>query len=305
MNRYIGKKCPYCKTEIKSGEEIVVCSVCEMPHHKECWYENGSCTTFGCTGTILKMGKVVGVPGVVFCGECGTKNATGSLFCSECGTKLKQAESQELSYRPPQQTVSNNYRPAPAPAQTPVQAPARAPMPAYNSGGAYGGQGYQTYGNTYTNMNANNGQFNGGNRVDPVVFELIGTKREYYVPKFQKIKMTNQNAGWNWAAFLVTPFWLIYRKMYAYGAAALGAGLLCVMTGLPLLYLVLYGGYIAIGIFGNSIYLNFLEKLAQQVKTTPEPYRTQLVAKNAGTSGGAVAIGAAIYFVVAMLVMVI
>ena len=50
---FIGKVCPYCKTEFKEGDDVVVCSVCEMPHHKECWIENKACTTFGCTGTIV------------------------------------------------------------------------------------------------------------------------------------------------------------------------------------------------------------------------------------------------------------
>ncbi|MBS6511323.1 MAG: hypothetical protein KH334_06465, partial [Clostridiales bacterium] len=49
---YIGKICPYCKTAFVEGDEIVQCSACEMPHHKDCWIENQGCTTFGCQGTI-------------------------------------------------------------------------------------------------------------------------------------------------------------------------------------------------------------------------------------------------------------
>lgn len=50
---FVGKVCPYCKSEITEEDDIVICSVCEMPHHKECWIENKGCTTFGCTGTIM------------------------------------------------------------------------------------------------------------------------------------------------------------------------------------------------------------------------------------------------------------
>lgn len=50
--RFQGKKCPYCKSEFKEDDVIVICSVCEMPHHLSCWQENNGCTTFGCTGTI-------------------------------------------------------------------------------------------------------------------------------------------------------------------------------------------------------------------------------------------------------------
>lgn len=50
--RFQGKTCPFCKTPFKENDVIVVCSVCEMPHHLSCWQENNGCTTFGCTGTI-------------------------------------------------------------------------------------------------------------------------------------------------------------------------------------------------------------------------------------------------------------
>lgn len=43
-----GKTCPYCQSPIKEGTSLIVCPHCEMPHHYECWRENGGCTTFGC-----------------------------------------------------------------------------------------------------------------------------------------------------------------------------------------------------------------------------------------------------------------
>lgn len=42
--------CPYCQTAIRVGEENILCSACKMPHHRECWVENGKCTTYGCKG---------------------------------------------------------------------------------------------------------------------------------------------------------------------------------------------------------------------------------------------------------------
>jgi len=44
----IGKTCPYCQYIIKPNTEVVVCPACQTPHHKECWDENGGCTTYGC-----------------------------------------------------------------------------------------------------------------------------------------------------------------------------------------------------------------------------------------------------------------
>jgi len=43
-----GKICPYCQTEIQPGEEVIVCPACNVPHHADCWTENGGCTTYGC-----------------------------------------------------------------------------------------------------------------------------------------------------------------------------------------------------------------------------------------------------------------
>ena len=40
--------CPYCQGPIAEGEETIVCTGCETPHHKDCYEENNGCTVFGC-----------------------------------------------------------------------------------------------------------------------------------------------------------------------------------------------------------------------------------------------------------------
>ncbi len=47
---FTGKTCPFCQFPIKQDSETVLCSSCKIPHHRECWQENGGCTTFGCRG---------------------------------------------------------------------------------------------------------------------------------------------------------------------------------------------------------------------------------------------------------------
>lgn len=44
----VGKSCPYCQTPIKPNTTVRVCEACGIPHHSECWQDNGGCTTFGC-----------------------------------------------------------------------------------------------------------------------------------------------------------------------------------------------------------------------------------------------------------------
>jgi hypothetical protein len=45
-----GKICPYCHAVIKPSAKTIICPKCGIPHHKECWDENGGCTTYGCKG---------------------------------------------------------------------------------------------------------------------------------------------------------------------------------------------------------------------------------------------------------------
>lgn len=43
-----GRPCPYCRTPLRAEEQVVVCPACRVPHHLECWIDNGRCTTYGC-----------------------------------------------------------------------------------------------------------------------------------------------------------------------------------------------------------------------------------------------------------------
>lgn len=89
---FVGKVCPYCKCEIKEDDVVVICSDCEMPHHKECWIENKGCTTFGCTGTIMGIESYE----VLHCKNCGADYTECEETCSYCGnTLLKEASKQQ------------------------------------------------------------------------------------------------------------------------------------------------------------------------------------------------------------------
>jgi len=50
-NKYEGQECPFCHTAIRPGDEIAVCDVCGVAHHRSCWRSNGSCTTPSCNGS--------------------------------------------------------------------------------------------------------------------------------------------------------------------------------------------------------------------------------------------------------------
>lgn len=104
MENYIGKICPFCKTEIKEGDNVKVCPACNIPHHEGCWEENKGCTTFGCseqhyeaqgtnpTAVCSNCGSTLG-DGQEFCPKCGTpKNAPKKNVCGKCGAELQDGQ---------------------------------------------------------------------------------------------------------------------------------------------------------------------------------------------------------------------
>ncbi len=104
MEEYIGKICPFCKTEIKENDEVKVCPECGIPHHATCWEENKGCTTFGCsqqhyeeqhtnpTDVCVKCGAPLG-DGQGFCPKCGTpKGGMKQRVCGKCGSVLQEGQ---------------------------------------------------------------------------------------------------------------------------------------------------------------------------------------------------------------------
>ncbi|HEX6970837.1 MAG TPA: RING finger protein [Limnochordia bacterium] len=49
-SEYIAKQCPVCLKGIEIGNHIVLCTRCKVPHHEDCWYDNGGCGRQGCRG---------------------------------------------------------------------------------------------------------------------------------------------------------------------------------------------------------------------------------------------------------------
>ena len=50
-----GSTCQYCGTAIEGP--VIFCSNCDTPHHKECFLDNGRCTTYACDCTSYVDGK--------------------------------------------------------------------------------------------------------------------------------------------------------------------------------------------------------------------------------------------------------
>ena len=125
--------------------------------------------------------------------------------------------------------------------------------------------------------------------------QLIGANQDYYLRVFREMKTQGKSTSWNWSAFLVAPYWFMYRKLYAWGIGVMVLNLLIsAFAGSGVALMLWTGLWIAAGLFGNCIYMRQLEKHAAQAKNMTEPYKTQYISQNGGVSSGAawIAVGA-------------
>lgn len=278
MNQYVGKICPYCKSIIKENDAIVVCSSCSMPHHRECWVENQGCTTFGCVGTIESPADLS--PQLEddfeidfysdasdfrdsYCPKCGSAKPSNGTFCVHCGYNFNEHSNDSVSYYPASNETS------------------------------YGVS--STYYNDQTSTSNYGWTKSADEEYVDAMMEYVGTNKEYYRPIFMKFKKNGSFASWNWCSFFVSFLWSSYRKMYGVAASIFGILILLdlisdVSRGLSFI------GYILYGIYGNRIYYNHIEKKMLAGKGLTEPYKSQHVIKNSGTSAAGIIVPIAGYF---------
>lgn len=263
---FIGKICPYCKTEFKEDDDVVVCSICEMPHHKECWMENKACTTFGCTGTIVGTDQYAeAVYNKTFCSKCGESLNEGQKFCASCGTPagaIGEPHFQVAEVNVTNQNYQGNIYSAPQPQYIPQYSATQYDI------------GYNTYGQQQQ-------------QVDQDLYTFIQANQPVYISKFQKMQMSNSKTSWNWCSFLFGGYWFAFRKMYGIAAAFIGilfvAGLIPKLGSLIQLVLL-----ICSGIFGNHFYKQHIDGELQIAKSMDDFNKSAYIAKKGGTSIGAV-----------------
>ena len=255
MKDYIGKVCPFCRTEFTEEDDVVVCSDCDMPHHRACWIANKGCTTFGCQGSVEGISfdeeepaddgpkyevrddaalMVIDTP--KNCRKCGAELAAGSLFCSKCGTPVHASGPKVGSF---------DFKGSAAKAKDMVAG----------------------------RINTLLAKFQTAVPLDSEMEEYIGTNKEYYMKSFRKIRETGKAYSWNWPAFLLTPFWFMYRKMYIPGAAILVINILLSLFHsviASLLGLCISG---LAGCLANFFYLFDLGKRIEIGRTLPEDQR--------------------------------
>lgn len=119
-------------------------------------------------------------------------------------------------------------------------------------------------------------------RVDEVNL-FIQRNQEFYEEKFKKMNKTGKSESWNWAAFFLGIYWMVYRKMYFKAGAFFILSLVASSTpyiGGILNFAVLVG----IGIYANALYMDHIDGNIEKVKTLFSDNKEVIIKKIGGTN---------------------
>jgi Tfp pilus assembly major pilin PilA len=135
----------------------------------------------------------------------------------------------------------------------------------------------------------------------------VGYKNtDYYLTQFQKFANSGVSASWNWPAFFITFYWLLYRKMWLYALAFfIFPYILLILFGIILgmsgsdpssliagIFWLLYIGisFILIPIYANGIYYRRVENKIAAVKvgSADNEKRLRILSAKGGTSSAAI-----------------
>lgn len=188
---YEGQSCPVCGMKFAETDDIVTCPVCGAPHHRSCWQKDGHCHFESAHGTDRQWQRVPPPeeaeesPLRNRCPNCGTDNPEHAEFCSRCGRSLNVGE-WSAGEQPPQYGQSAPYH-----EYTPFRM-------------AFDPLGGVSRDEMFEDVSAEE------------LAICVGSNTTYYLPRFCQMK-EGRSVRWNWAAFLITPYWLLYRKQYVAG----------------------------------------------------------------------------------------
>lgn len=191
---YKGYECPICHEQFQDGEDIVVCPECGTPHHRTCYEENEACAntqrhkehySWAADANEKERDEQdgEGLP----CPQCGCKNKKDALFCSHCGTPMTGTGGS--GQQQPQQGPASPFGGAVPGAQFVFD-----PMAGINPEEEFA-----------DNVKASD------------LAAVVQVNTPYYLTVFNRIRQFG-SSRFNFAAFLFSGGWMLYRKQYLAGA---------------------------------------------------------------------------------------
>ena len=118
------------------------------------------------------------------------------------------------------------------------------------------------------------------NRDEITLF--IQNNENFYKRKFKKMDDTGKSVSWNWAAFFMGIYWMVYRKMYFKAGAFLLLSMVASYTpyiGSILNLCVLFG----IAVYANALYKDHVENSIKKVSILFPEKKEEALEKIGGT----------------------
>lgn len=201
--------CPVCHKPFQTGEDIVVCPECGAPHHRECYEQNGNCfyqdkhaegfsyeSLFPKKEESAQQERFEDFQTIV-CPVCFHRNPGNAEFCQRCGTNLKE-EKQSVNQNQDRQNTQQNPGATPPPFGVPFQMGADG-MPQFDP--LAGLDSKEPVGDGVTAGEA---------------AKFTGKNTQYFSMVFSRIRKFGRSK-FNFAAFLLSGVYFLYRKMYGLG----------------------------------------------------------------------------------------
>ena len=198
--KYFNQKCTHCNKLFKKDDDVVVCPICGTPQHRECYEENNQCINHSKhkegyvwsaedTGNSNSENSNTNShsysPDGIVCSNCGTKNSDDSLFCKHCSAPLGKSYSTNNQNSYGNQNNPNN--------------PDFQGMP-------FSAMPFRINENEEIATNVKLGEAQKYVKNNSLFFSLI----------FKRIH-DHDRSRFNFAAFLFSGGWFLYRKQYLLG----------------------------------------------------------------------------------------
>lgn len=186
---YIGIDCPVCNKKFEQGDDVVVCPECGTPHHRECYEFSGHCInenkhSDNYSFDVDKKDKENSQENddIIACPRCKTEILKGMFYCGKCGFPVGINKNS---------TAQNNGQPYTMP-----------------------GIGFDVF----DPMGGVDPEEDMGDGVKAgEISKYVQKSTSYFSRVFNNIKIFNRSK-FNFAAFLFSGGYLLYRKMYKIGS---------------------------------------------------------------------------------------
>ena len=203
MFKYKGIQCPYCHKEFEPTDEILICPDCGAPYHRDCVRQSGGCVLTDlhekgeswqppqpASDDRSDSERIYDGMAPLRCSRCGTINPSDRLFCEVCGNPLNRQGGENDG-------TSNQTE---------------------NSRQPFHQMAYNPYTTPFGGLSPDE-EIDGVPVHDLAIY--VGENTHYFLPKFKEFKTSKKIATWNWPAFFLDFYYLIYRKMWGAGIIVL------------------------------------------------------------------------------------